>query len=60
MIQQQPTQGFGQSTGGGLATSDIVKNLPKSTGGEGLTREELTAKRALEAAEKAKADGGSN
>jgi hypothetical protein len=69
--QQQPT-GFGQVTGGGLATSDVVKGLskgqgglasspivqglPKSDGGPGMTRAELNAKREAEAAAKAEKD----
>jgi hypothetical protein len=42
-------------TGGGLGSSEIVKNLPKSTGGEGMTREELEAKRAADAQAEAEA-----
>jgi hypothetical protein len=44
-------------TGGGLGSSEIVKNLPKSTGGEGMTREELNAKRAAEAEAKNEGEG---
>jgi hypothetical protein len=60
-IQQQPPQqqtSFGQVTGGGLGSSEIVKNLPKSTGGEGMTREELDARRAAEAQAKNEAKSG--
>jgi hypothetical protein len=56
-IQQQPQTSFGQVTGGGLGSSEIVKNLPKSTGGEGMTREELNAKRAAEAEAKSGGEG---
>jgi len=37
------------ATGGGLASSPIVSGLPKTTGGEGLTRAELAEKKAAEA-----------
>ncbi|CDZ97517.1 hypothetical protein [Phaffia rhodozyma] len=40
-------------TGSGLASSPIVASLPKSFGGEGLTRAELAEKKAKEAAEAA-------
>lgn len=58
---QQPTETsqsalYGNPTGGGLGSSDIVKNLPKTTGGEGLTRAELAEKKAKEAAEQAEKD----
>lgn len=42
---QQPT------ATGGLATSEIVKNLKPSTGGEGLTRAELAEQKAKAAVE---------
>ena len=41
-----------QTTGGGLATSDNVKNLPIAPNGPGITRAELEEKKALEAAQK--------
>lgn len=44
---------YGATTGGGLGSSDVVKSLPKSTGGEGLTRAELEDKKRKEAEEQA-------
>lgn len=44
--QQQQQQQFGQSTGGGLGSSDVVKNLPQTQGGEGITKEQYEAQKA--------------
>lgn len=37
------------AVGGGLASSPVVQALPKADGGEGITREELQARKEAEA-----------